>query len=115
MKQETRTYADRRQYLIKAVQKRRKKIRQAAVEYKGGRCERCGYNKCLDALEFHHKDAKGKDFSISEKGYTRSWAKVKSELDKCELLCANCHREVHAEVQLSREIEIETSGEFREA
>jgi hypothetical protein len=115
VKQETRKYADRRQYLIQAVQKRHKKIRQAAVEYKGGRCKRCGYNTCLDALEFHHKDAACKDFSISEKGYTRSWVKVKQELDKCELLCANCHREVHAEVQLSREIEIETSGEFREA
>jgi len=114
-KSETRTYADRRQYLIRAVQKRRKKVRQMAVEYKGGRCERCGYTKCIDALEFHHTDPSGKDFSISDKGYTRGWNKVKKELDKCVLVCANCHREIHAEVQLSREIGIEKSGEFREA
>ena len=114
-KQETRRYADRRQYLIKAVHKRRKKVRQMAVEYKGGRCERCGYSKCIEALEFHHANPSGKDFSISDNGYTRGWSKVREELDKCILLCANCHREIHAEVQLSREIEIETSGEFREA
>ena len=115
VKRETRSYADRRQYLIRAVQKRRKKIRKTAVEYKGGRCEICGYSRCIEALEFHHKNSSGKDFSISEKGYTRSWAKVKEEIDKCLLLCANCHREIHAEVQLSREIGIEKSGEFREA
>ncbi|MDD4894805.1 MAG: hypothetical protein PHW54_05780 [Candidatus Omnitrophica bacterium] len=96
-KRDTRCYADRRQYLIAAVRKRRKKIRQMAVEYKGERCQQCGYNRCIDALEFHHTDSSGKDFSISEKGYTRSWSKVKEELDKCMLLCVNCHRELHAQ------------------
>ncbi len=94
---DTRTYTNRRLYLINAVRKRRKKIRQMAVEYKGGRCENCGYSRCIDALEFHHRDSSKKDFSISEKGYTRSWVKVKEELDKCVLLCANCHREFHAQ------------------
>ena len=100
-KQDTRKYADRRQYLIAAVYKRRKKIRQMAVDYKGGRCEVCSYNRCIDALEFHHKNSSAKDFSISEKGYTRSWSKVKEELNKCMLLCANCHREFHAKVAAS--------------
>jgi len=95
-KLDTRTYADRREYLIAAVHKRRKKIRQLAVEYKGGQCEKCGYNRCIEALEFHHSNSSGKDFSISEKGYTRSWDAVKEELNKCVLLCANCHREIHA-------------------
>ena len=95
-KLETRTYKERRQYLIAAVNKRRKKIRQMAIEYKGGSCEVCGYNCCSEALEFHHTNSSGKDFSISEKGYTRSWGRVKEELDKCKLLCANCHRELHA-------------------
>lgn len=67
-----------------------------AVEYKGGQCEACGYNRCIEALEFHHTNFSQKDFSISNKGYTRSWAKVKEELDKCKLLCANCHREIHS-------------------
>ena len=96
-KLDARTYQSRRQYLIAAVHKRRKKVRQMAVEYKGGNCEVCGYNRCIEALEFHHINSSGKDFSISEKGYTRSWNRVKEELDKCMLLCANCHRELHAQ------------------
>jgi 5-methylcytosine-specific restriction endonuclease McrA len=83
------------------VNKRRKKIRQMAIEYKGGSCEVCGYDNCSEALEFHHANSSGKDFSISEKGYTRSWLRVKEELDKCMLLCANCHRELHAKCAAS--------------
>lgn len=95
---EKRTYADRADYMKKAFDKRRKKIRQLSLQYKGGRCVVCGYDKCLRALEFHHIGVDGKDFGISEKGYTRSWKKVKDELDKCVLLCANCHREVHEDI-----------------
>ena len=72
-----------------------------AVDYKGSHCELCGYSRCIEALEFHHTDSSGKDFSISEKGYTRSWGKVQEELDKCMLLCANCHRELHAKLAAS--------------
>lgn len=67
-----------------------------AVEYKGGKCSVCGYDRCADALEFHHLDPSQKDFGISSKGYTRSWDKVKEELDKCILVCSNCHREIHS-------------------
>ncbi len=98
---EKRKYSDRRDYLIEVVRKRRKKIRKMSVEYKGGKCETCGYVRCIEALEFHHNDINKKDFSISNKGYTRSWAKVKKELDKCIMLCANCHREIHARLAAS--------------
>jgi len=110
-----RTYKDRREYLIRGVQKRRKRVREKAIDYKGGRCQRCGYNRCSEALEFHYLESTGKDFGISDRGYTRSWKKTAEELDKCILLCANCHREVHAGLQLPREIVVEKSGEFREA
>ena len=53
---ESRKYADRAEYLKKAVSLRRKKIRQMLVEYKGGKCELCGYNECIDVLDLHHKD-----------------------------------------------------------
>lgn len=98
---ERRKYSDRSAYLVQAVKKRRKKVRRMAVEYKGGCCEKCGYNRCLEALEFHHKNPSRKDFAISSKGYTRSWERVRSELDKCVMLCANCHREVHAKLAAS--------------
>lgn len=86
----------KKQNSVIAVQKRRDKVKELRIEYKGGSCEICGYNKYNGALEFHHLDPNEKDFSISSKGYTRSWEKVKTELDKCVMLCANCHREVHA-------------------
>ena len=54
------------------------------------------YNKYIGALGFHHLDPNQKDFSIGSKGYTRSFDKVKKELDKCICVCANCHREIHA-------------------
>ncbi len=93
---DNRKYADRAEYLKKAVAKRRKLIRQKLVEYKGGKCVLCGYSKCIDALDLHHKDPLTKDFGISKNGITRSWEKNKAEADKCVLLCANCHREIHA-------------------
>lgn len=68
-----RRYSDRRAYLIDAVKKRRKKVRQMAIEHKGGKCHRCGYDRCLEALEFHPLDSSQKDFGISDRGYTRSW------------------------------------------
>jgi len=93
---ETRRYSDRREELIRAVAKRRRKIKTLAIEYKGGKCEICGYKKYQGALDLHHKDPKKKDFGIADKGYTRSWEKIKAELDKCVLVCANCHREAEA-------------------
>jgi 5-methylcytosine-specific restriction endonuclease McrA len=110
-----RTYKDRRTYLIQTVQKRRRKLREKAINYKGGHCQVCGYSKCPEALEFHHLHSDGKNFGISDKGYTRSWRNIAEELDKGVLLCANCHREVHSGLQLPREIVVEKSGEFREA
>lgn len=95
---DTRTYADRSEYLKRAVAKRRKMVRQKALEYKGGKCSRCGYDRCLDALEFHHIDGR-KDFGLSQGSLTRSWERVEKELQKCILICANCHREEHEKLR----------------
>jgi len=54
------------------VTKRRKDLKKALVEYKGGRCEKCGYNKCIAAMDFHHKDPKEKEFALSQRGLTKS-------------------------------------------
>lgn len=78
------------------MQKRRERIKELLVEHKGGKCEICGYDKCISALEFHHLNPDEKDFGIGAKGYTRSVEKNKEEVNKCILVCANCHREIHA-------------------
>jgi len=91
-----RTYADRREYLIKAVAKRRKEIRKMAIDFLGGKCQFCEYDRCSAALDFHHLDEENKKFGLSQNGMTRSWEKTKRELKKCILVCANCHREIHA-------------------
>lgn len=106
-----RTYADRAEYMIQAVTKRRRKVKEMARTYLGGKCMMCGYDRCPSALDFHHIDESQKEFGIASKGYTRSWVKVKAELHKCFLLCANCHREVHAGIlQLPQVIEVEKQG-----
>lgn len=69
-------------------------LKQQSVDYKGGKCNICGYSRCIKALEFHHLDPSEKDFSLSV--VSKSFESIKPELDKCVLLCANCHREVHA-------------------
>ena len=82
--------------MVQAVSRRRRAIKALAIEYKGGKCQVCGYKKYQGALDLHHLDRKQKAFSFSDKGHSRSWERVKKELDKCVLVCANCHREVEA-------------------
>ena len=72
-----------------------KAMKKRIVEMMGGQCEICGYNKCLDALEFHHKDPSKKDFQICCTGGCPSFERLLEEAKKCQLLCANCHREEH--------------------
>jgi hypothetical protein len=84
-----------RKCAIDAVNKRRRLLKEKAVIYKGGKCQKCNYNKYMGALEFHHIE-KNKEFGIGAKGYTRSWEALKKELDKCILVCSNCHKEIEA-------------------
>ena len=82
--------------------KLRKIYKKWAVEYKGLKCECCGYSKCIEALDFHHLDPKQKDFNISDSNLTSNWETIKKELDKCILICSNCHREIHAGIRTIR-------------
>lgn len=75
--------------------RRRRERKQQVVSYLGGKCIVCGYSLCIEALEVHHVDPQNKSFTISG-NHARSLSSVKKELDKCVLLCANCHRELHA-------------------
>jgi hypothetical protein len=76
-----------------ARSKRRKK--EFAVSQFGGECQLCGYNKCLGALDFYHIDRNSKEINPVHTIYNWSWDRAKIELEKCILLCANCHRELH--------------------
>jgi len=64
------------------------------VEYKGGQCERCGYNKCLASLCFHHRNPAIKDMKTNMICHL-SIENAKREIDGCSLLCHNCHNEIH--------------------
>lgn len=74
---------------------RRYKRKIRCIEYKGGKCEFCGYDKCVDALCFHHKNFQEKEFNISG-NHCITWERVRKELDKCMILCMNCHTEIHS-------------------
>lgn len=67
-----------------------------AVKSRGGKCERCGYDKNLAALDFHHRDPKTKSFKLDMRSFSNlNLETIEEELNKCDLLCANCHREEH--------------------
>lgn len=72
----------------------RQRAKERLVEYKGGKCEICDYNKYIGALDFHHLNPNEKDFTISQYQHL-SYDKLKKEVDKCILVCSNCHREIH--------------------
>lgn len=75
----------------------RHKIKLMAIEYKGGSCFICGYKKAICNLDFHHKNKTLKDFTISG-NYHLGWELIQKELDKCILVCKNCHGEIHSEI-----------------
>ena len=78
----------------KHVKSFRKQNKDKAIAFGGGKCSVCGYDKCVDSFDFHHLDPNKKDFSISQ-NMNKAWHKIQAELEKCILLCANCHRELH--------------------
>lgn len=68
-----------------------------AVKILGGKCSICGYDKCIDALEFHHENPDKKEFKLGS-GNTISWKEYKKEALKCILVCSNCHKEIHSKL-----------------
>ncbi len=101
-KEQVNEYLEKKNYLH--VKNYRKILKEKLVEYKGGKCEICGYNKCVEALEFHHLNPEEKDFGISSYS-SLSFDKAKKEVDKCILVCANGHREIHYELNEKKRIE----------
>jgi hypothetical protein len=90
----TQSQQERRKKNKKAVVAYRQRQKRRAVEYLGGECQLCGYDRCIRALAFHHLDPTRKDFAVSHVTY--KWERIREEVDKCILVCTNCHAELHA-------------------
>jgi 5-methylcytosine-specific restriction endonuclease McrA len=68
----------------------------ALIAQKGGKCEQCGYSRCVKALEFHHINPDDKEMKLDARSLAgHNWEALQKEASKCLLLCANCHRELH--------------------
>jgi hypothetical protein len=66
------------------------------IKSRGGKCELCGYDRNIAVLEFHHINPDEKEFQLDMRHLSNtSLERLKEEADKCQLLCANSHREVH--------------------
>lgn len=75
----------------------RRRSKERMVEAMGGKCQCCGYNKCLQALAFHHIDPTVKELTFgSLRANPKRWDSIIDELKKCVLVCHNCHSEIHA-------------------
>lgn len=80
----------------KSQQQRGRKRKLNLIKMKGGCCELCGYSKNSAALQFHHEDPTKKEHGLDIRKLSNStWESCVSELEKCKLLCANCHLETH--------------------
>lgn len=89
---------NRNAYTATKITESRRKRKLEALEYRGGmKCSRCGFSEPIPACyAFHHRDPKEKDPNWN-KMKTNNWGleKIKTELDKCDVLCHNCHSIVH--------------------
>ena len=73
----------------------RTRLKKKLIEYKGGKCSKCGYDKDVpSAYDFHHRNPQEKEFAISQY-MVLDFEKLKPELNKCDLVCKNCHAEIH--------------------
>ncbi len=89
-----RYYAKNKELVIERNRIRRQNLKKQCIEYLGEKCVKCGLkNDCPDIYCFHHKDPTQKDFAISSRRH--KFESMVTELDKCDLLCQNCHRKVH--------------------
>ena len=79
-------------------ERHRKLLRQYREEKEKG-CERCGYNKCHQAIHYHHLDPSTKKYNIATAVSSQhlAWETVQEEMSKCIRVCSNCHYEIHAE------------------
>lgn len=80
--------------------KRGEERKQKLIDLKGGSCKECGYKRCSRSLSFHHRDPSQKSFALDTRAIRGlKWETLLQEVEKCDLLCLNCHMEFHAETE----------------
>lgn len=86
---------------IEKVTRSRRRKKELLVQYKGGECEKCGLKTdIVDVYDFHHIDPSQKEFGLANKGKNLSLDECKKEVDKCLLVCKNCHAIIHYELHI---------------
>lgn len=87
-------YSKNKDKVISREKRRRKELTPAAlkkaIDYLGGKCKFCSMDHPA-ALQFYHRDPSTKEYDIAGAHLLKRWEKLVVELDKCDLLCANCH------------------------
>ena len=83
---------------VDSVTKRRQEVKRLLVEYKGGKCERCGVEYHPAVYDFHHINPEEKEITLGSNAAHKALSVLKKEVDKCLLLCSNCHREKHVDL-----------------
>ncbi len=86
-----RTYKEK--HGVDKVRVRREAKKRSLIISLGGACQICGYDKIMRNLAFHHLS--DKEMGLCTRGFQLSWDKILLEVEKCVLVCHNCHGEIH--------------------
>lgn len=79
----------------------RKRFKRKLISAMGGKCQCCGYDRCDEALEFHHIDPVLKEFTFASiRANPKKLESIIPELEKCILVCSNCHKEIHSSIRI---------------
>jgi hypothetical protein len=92
----------------------RKERKEKAYQILGSKCSICGYDKCSDALDIHHKNKDDKKLTFSS-SWGIKWEDIKKELEKCILLCCRCHRELHAKENNASVVQRQETADLKSA
>ena len=103
---------ERKQKQLSKIAEHRRRIKRKAINYSGGKCLKCGYDRFDGALDFHHINPDEKDITISS-GCTRSWELIKKEVDKCIIVCSRCHIEIHGKIMNVTMEDVQTQNTIR--
>lgn len=80
---------------VNYVTKRKRILKDFYIERAGAKCIKCGYDKCIGSLHFHHRNPKEKLFQLNVTNFSKPKDLIEAEIRKCDLVCANCHGEIH--------------------